>query len=154
MEEADLTALDTEYENIFTEDERDEIINEFKYEKAPDLYEHVDELESDYNDPDEDPDWYFSDFRTSLEDVSNFYGFDKDVESHVEYAIDAIESAIERINESNEEIREEEAKEEAERLRLEEAMRELAELSEQMEDVAASAPTETKTRSIFDDIDA
>jgi hypothetical protein len=114
LDTGESTFLSEAVRDIMTLEEYESALSRIKNEFIPSLEDIIDDLASDYSDPNEDPSDYFDEFRSNLTSLHDFFE-DRDTIKALEDADSLIDDAIFRLEEENREREEEKKRKEQEK---------------------------------------
>ena len=161
LESGESTFLSNEVKDLMTPVEYESVLYRIKNEFIPELEDKVDDLASNYSDPNEDPTDYFEDFRSNLRNLQDVVE-DEEIIKALEHADCLIDDKVDRLEEENKEREEEEKrkKQEEEEAFENEALEALVEEHEhEKANEQANRGTHSQLhkpdtpRNIFDDVD-
>lgn len=159
LESGESTFLSDEVKYLMTPVEYESVLNRIKNEFIPELEDKVDDLASNYSNPDEEPSDYFDDFRSNLRNLQDVVE-DEEIIKALEHADCLIDDKVDRLEEENKEREEEKKRKKQEEEEAEALENEALEaLVEEHEHERANRGTHSQLqkpdapRNIFDDVD-
>ena len=156
VDQAETMFIEDDVSGLLTADDRKMILQRVQAEPVPNIKWNVEELEYNYDDPEYDLDDYFGSLRSGYETFSETFE-DPEIVEAFQDGLQAIESAIKRIERRNEERELEKSQSDEE---LDDEMRRMAEFKSTgpatpitADLLRQSIRDATPPRSIFDDVD-
>jgi hypothetical protein len=159
VDDADTTFVESDLRSLFRDEEYAAILTRVQNELAPNAGAKAEDLADTYDDPEYDPDDYFSELRSGFETFAEMFTDDETVWGFQD-GLDAIDSAIKRIKRRNEEL---EAEREAEEFEFHRYLHEgpshpsppqsAAGTSIIPKPLARELNVDPNERSVFDDVD-